>query len=88
MDNLGEHLGVDAAADVLGRRVRVPEFGEAVFDVFEFAHERVELGIGDGRGVLDVVALAVLLDLQRQFLGACPGGVEFASVRGGLGDVG
>ena len=88
VDDLGEQFGVDAAAHMLGRRVGAAQLGEALLDVFEFAHEGVELGIGDRRGVLHVVALAVLLDLQGQLFGARPRRVELPAVCGRLGDIG
>ncbi len=51
------------AGDLLGRRVGRAERGVALLEALELAHQPVELGVGDGRRVQHVVAVAVAVDL-------------------------
>ena len=52
------------ATDALRRRGRVQELGVRRLERRELAHERVELGVGDLRGVVEVVALFVVADAR------------------------
>jgi hypothetical protein len=47
------------AADALGGGVGGDEFGVGGFELLELAHEAVILGVGDLRGVEDVVEMFV-----------------------------
>ena len=56
----------DRAADLLGRRVGRAQVGHLLLELLQPAHPRVEVGVGEGRVVEDVVAPARLLDLLGQ----------------------
>src|SRR5690606_8676793 len=56
-------------ADPLGGRLRRDQFGMVGLELDELAHERVVLGVGDGRRILDVIAHIVLFDLGAQLRG-------------------
>ena len=60
-----EHSG-GLAADRLGRRVLADQLGVRRLERLELAEEGVVLGVGQGRGVVDVVARARRLDLLDQ----------------------
>ena len=55
------------AADALGRRIDRDEIGMIALEVLQLAQQRVELGVGDLRGRIDVVALFVMADLLAEF---------------------
>jgi hypothetical protein len=74
MLGLGEVGGETRAADQLGRRVGHPQLGVAVFQGEEFVEQRIEVGVGDDRRVLDVVAELVFAHLVGKLLPAPPHG--------------
>ena len=62
----GGELRRDRAADLLRRRVRRAELGVVLLEGLELAQADVEVGVGEGRRVEDVVAPAGVLDLLAQ----------------------
>jgi hypothetical protein len=61
------------ATHALCRRVGVGQLGVCLFDRPKLAHESVELGVGDLRRVVHVVALFVMADESSQFVSALGG---------------
>ncbi len=59
-----------AAADALGRRIGGDEIGMIALEILQLAQERVELGVGDLRVLVDVVALFVMADLLAKLFDA------------------
>jgi hypothetical protein len=64
----GRELRRDRAADLLGGRVGRAQLGELLLQRLERPQPLVEVGVGEGRVVEDVVAPARLLDLLGQLL--------------------
>ena len=56
------------AAYSLGGRVGGEQFGMLGFDPLELVHQRVVLGVGDLRGIEDVVEMLVTAQLGAEFL--------------------
>ncbi len=56
----------DGAGDLLGRRVRRAQTRIAGLELRQLGHELVVLGVGDGRGIQDVVAEGVFAQLPGQ----------------------
>ena len=56
----GGEVASGCAADALGGRVGPLECGVGLFEGLQFGEEEVELLVGDGGGVEDVIAVEVL----------------------------
>jgi hypothetical protein len=65
VSTLGEALG-RRSPDLRCRAVPVGKNREDGLERFQPAAERIVLGVGDGRGVIAIIALVVLRDLDRE----------------------
>ncbi len=57
-----------AAAYALRRRIERDEIGVIALEILELAQQRIELGVGDLRRGVDVVALFVMADLSAELV--------------------
>ena len=67
-----EALG-GSSADPLGGRIGILQLRMRVFERFELVHQRVELGVGDLRVVVNVVALFVMANEGTELVDALRG---------------
>ena len=65
--------------DALRRRIGTAQFGMRGFKRDQLGEQLVVVGVGDGRGVVDVISLRMALDLGAQLLSA--------ALRGGRGQL-
>ena len=59
----GLELVAEVAAHALRRRIGVEELRVQRLQILQFAHQRIELLVGDDRSVEDVVIVVVLVEL-------------------------
>ncbi len=80
--------GREGPGDLLGRRIRGAKLRVAGLDLRQLVHEPVVLGVGDGRGIQDVVAVGVLVQITGQLRRAGPHLGRNLGNLGGIGGIG
>ncbi len=59
-------LSCQVAAHACRGRIRVGEFGMCLFQLLQFAHERVELEIGNLGRIVDIITMVMVFQLLAQ----------------------